>query len=154
MKVKHRFSGIDWTARPNEAFARRVRSRPPLDDDVARRPRGARRAAKVLFDRSVNDAYGDPGQSGAGRPARRHAGHASRTATRSTSPGAGASESGDRPFLDRFDLKTGEEAERLWQSREDGYESFVHFVGRRHARDGSSSAASRGPSRRTGSSST
>ena len=56
--------------------------------------------------------------------------------------GSGASEEGDRPFLDRFDLKT-KKAERLWRSEAPYYERAVtpadstgrNFLMRRESKD-------------------
>ena len=43
--------------------------------------------------------------------------------------GAGASPKGDRPFLDKMNLKTGEKV-RLFQCVDGKYQSFVGFAGR------------------------
>ncbi|MDH3785818.1 MAG: prolyl oligopeptidase family serine peptidase, partial [Acidobacteriota bacterium] len=81
----------------------------------------------VIEDRSVRDRYGDPGRlmkmhgPGGKRVIRERAGWIYRS-------GAGASSSGDRPFLDRQHLQTLK-SERLWQSAEDSYEAVIEIVG-------------------------
>lgn len=91
-------------------------------------------APRKLFDRSAEDRYGDPGQF-----VRRPSGEA--LAEFGPSPdrivlqqgdmvylaGEGASPEGDRPFLDRFDLRTAK-AERLFRSPEGAYENVLALV--------------------------
>jgi dipeptidyl aminopeptidase/acylaminoacyl peptidase len=95
-----------------------------LDDPDSRR---------VVHDRSVNDAYGDPGQ-----PVMRTAPTAYEVVLQDGDAiflaGAGAGEDGERPFLDRRDLVTGA-SERLHWSGIDGYERFVSFAGPGDRRD-------------------
>jgi dipeptidyl aminopeptidase/acylaminoacyl peptidase len=126
MKVQHRYAGIDWLATPNLAMLtesdrdRRWRTTSLIDlaDPSTRR---------VVFDLSINDAYGNPG-----------------TPVMQTRPdgqsvilqdgdsiylsGRGASESGDRPFLDKMDLKTLKK-ERLFRCAEGVYERPLGFIG-------------------------
>jgi dipeptidyl aminopeptidase/acylaminoacyl peptidase len=81
---------------------------------------------RVLFDLSEDDAYADPGDPMLGlnpdgtRTIRQH-GDAIYLR------GDGATPDGDRPFLDRYDLSTGETT-RLFHSRADSYESVLCFV--------------------------
>ena len=77
----------------------------------------------VLDDRSVNDRYGDPGQllttpnESGERVVRLDGNVVYRT-------GRGATKEGERPFLDRYDLRT-KTTERLWQCAPSAYESLV-----------------------------
>jgi dipeptidyl aminopeptidase/acylaminoacyl peptidase len=78
---------------------------------------------RVVFSRNERDEYHNPGSPVSktlpdGRRAIVQSGEAILLS------GAGASPSGDRPFLDRFNLETGK-AERLFQSKGSGYESIV-----------------------------
>jgi dipeptidyl aminopeptidase/acylaminoacyl peptidase len=125
VKVKHRFDGFHWAGRQNEAFL--------TEFDRDRRwstthlfDFGNPETAKVLFDLSVNDAYADPGN-----PVMQELPDGTRVmlqdGDRVFLAGNGATETGDRPFLDRFDVKTGQK-ERLWRSSETAYETFVDFV--------------------------
>ena len=83
----------------------------------------------MLFDLSEDDAYGDPGDPmlvlnpDGSRTIRQHGDDIYLR-------GDGATADGDRPFLDRYDLVTGETT-RLFHSRADGYESVLCFVGGR-----------------------
>jgi dipeptidyl aminopeptidase/acylaminoacyl peptidase len=126
LEVQHRYTELSWTAQPGQALLteydrdRRWQTTSLIDvADPSTR--------KVVFDLSVNDAYGDPG-----------------TPLLDTRPdgqttilqdgdsiylsGAGAGESGDRPFLDRMDLKTLVK-QRLFRCGEDVYERPLGFVG-------------------------
>jgi len=123
----YRVAGIVWGDENNAIvtefwwLTRRLRtwhvapSRPGLD--------GA-----LLFDRSSEDGYADPGspvtrRNGFGRPVLVfNADH-----SRIYLEGLGASLEGDRPFLDEFDLRMGK-ARRIWRSQPPYYESFLSFL--------------------------
>jgi len=76
--------------------------------------------AEKLWERSWEDRYNDPG-----RPLTRttDTGHEVLVLSEGglLMAGDGASEEGDRPFLDRFDLESGE-SERLWRSESPWFE--------------------------------
>ncbi len=92
------------------------------------RPGAPETDPELLFDRNLEDRYGDPGspltRAGAfGRDVLRTSpGHAALFLA-----GAGASEEGDRPFLDRYDLAS-KTATRLWRSEAPYYESAVDLL--------------------------
>jgi dipeptidyl aminopeptidase/acylaminoacyl peptidase len=81
---------------------------------------------RVLFDLSEDDAYGDPGDPmlvlnpDGSRTIRQHG-------DTIYLRGDGATPDGDRPFLDTYDLATGETT-RLFHSRADEYESVLCFI--------------------------
>lgn len=80
---------------------------------------------ELLVDRSFDDRYNDPGsplttQTETGHTVLRF----SQDGESLFLTGQGASPEGNRPFIDRFDLATGE-AERLWRSESPFYESVV-----------------------------
>ncbi len=84
------------------------------------------------FDRSSEDRYGDPGrpvlQTGVGGGFRRGGGNeAIRRGDAIYLAGQGAGPEGERPFLDRLDLKTLK-TRRLWRSGADRYESVVALL--------------------------
>ncbi len=119
--LENRFGGIDW-ARDDLALVsgwwwktRNVR--------VSRLyPGEPEKPAELLIDRSWEDRYGDPGEpvttTGAlGRPVLLTGGDGETLYL----IGDGASEEGDRPFLDARDLATGE-TRRLFRSRAPYYE--------------------------------
>ncbi|HXH06298.1 MAG TPA: prolyl oligopeptidase family serine peptidase [Vicinamibacterales bacterium] len=74
-------------------------------------------APRRIWDRSAEDRYGDPGTPVAREGSSRLLQHGDWIYT----TGAGASPEGDRPFLDRVNLKTGT-SERLFRSAPDAYE--------------------------------
>jgi dipeptidyl aminopeptidase/acylaminoacyl peptidase len=81
---------------------------------------------KVIFDRSYEDTYTDPGNvvtalNSYGRPAMLIQDNAIFLT------GTGASPEGDRPFLDRFDLATGK-ITRLWRSEAPYFEYVAALV--------------------------
>ena len=81
----------------------------------------------VLWDLSSDERYKDPGRAISkqlpnGAWVLRQEGDAIFLS------GVGASPDGDRPFVDRFDLKT-RKSERLFRSEKTAYESFVAFIG-------------------------
>ena len=128
LKIQHRYSGIAWMRPAGKAFLteydwkRRWRTTYLVKvDDPSKAP-------KKIFDLSTQDRYNNPG-----RP------------VYTTTPqgefillqdkdwiylsGSGASPKGDRPFLDRLNLKTMKK-ERLFHCGERSYETFVDFVGK------------------------
>jgi len=123
-EIEHRFDDIEWIAGGDLA----------LVTDYDRDTRWSwtqlvtldGKTARKVFDRSVNDAYKDPGTpvyevlpTGAS-VVRRH-GDAIFLS------GEGASPTGNRPFLDRLDLTTLK-SERLWQSAPGRLERFVAWL--------------------------
>jgi len=83
--------------------------------------------SRLWYDVDEDDRYGDPGNPvfrmlPNGRPVMRQDGDAVYFR------GSGATDQGDRPFLDRRDLGSGEK-ERLFRSAPDRYEYFVAFAG-------------------------
>jgi dipeptidyl aminopeptidase/acylaminoacyl peptidase len=86
----------------------------------------ASEAPKLLWSRSIQDRYADPGT-----PLTRVLPNGERAILQSGDSiylvGAGASPEGDRPFLDRFNLQT-HKAERLFRSDANHYETFVALL--------------------------
>ena len=83
------------------------------------------RGWRVIFDRSAEDRYSDPGAplmttDQAGNSVLLQSPNGRYIYLR----GSGASPEGDRPFLDRFDVEN-RRARRLWRSGEDEYEAVV-----------------------------
>jgi len=124
-RVEHRFTSLAWTARADQAVL--------AEFDRDRRWRrtslvtfGAPAAPKVLFDLSSNDAYKDPGS-----PVFEDRPDGQRVLLQDGDSvylsGLGATESGNRPFLDRLDLETAK-TERLFRAGENAYEQFVAFA--------------------------
>lgn len=127
MKVQHRYDGLDWMARPDRAilteFDRARRWRRSTVVNLAKPDADQ----KVLFDLSVNDSYHDPG-----RPVYETKANGERVMLQDGDwiylSGNGASPTGNRPFLDKFNTST-QQSERMFWSDEKGLERFVSFVG-------------------------
>jgi len=89
---------------------------------------------RVIFDRSTENQYGDPGQpmvttDAAGRTVLLQSDDGTWIYLR----GQGASPQGDRPFLDRMHLNN-RKVERLWQSAEGAYETVADVLDTRGRR--------------------
>ncbi len=124
--AKQRLGGIRWleggrTALISEVDQDRHRVVTKIVDFAPAAPVG-----RVLWDRSQDDSYGDPGQPvsrllpNGHRVVRVHEGAI-------FLQGRGATQTGDRPFLDRLDLAS-KKTERLFRSDVDALEPFVAWV--------------------------
>ncbi|HEX9611696.1 MAG TPA: prolyl oligopeptidase family serine peptidase, partial [Gemmatimonadales bacterium] len=121
-RLQHRYAGAQWddqgTALLSEYDRDRRWARTWILDT-----RTAGVAPRQLWDRSVEDRYGDPGS-----PVTRATTTGERVLLRDGDwiylSGAGASPQGERPFLDRLNLKTSK-SERLWRADTVHYESVV-----------------------------
>ncbi len=141
-RTEQRFAGLEFGEKGGWAFIR--------DFDRSRRWNrtflinvdNPSQPPKLVWDRSSQDRYSDPGtpvtrggpaggggRGGGGgggrggigeRPIRQDGDFIYLT-------GTGSSPKGDRPFLDKFDLRTLK-SERVFQSEEKGYESFVALL--------------------------
>lgn len=122
-----RFSSIRWSdnniALVSERWWKTRRTRTWIV-----KPDSPSEEAQILFDRSSEDSYSDPGD-----PLTRPADTGMWTLITAGDgntiflSGAGASPEGNRPFLDRMDLTT-RETERLWQSEAPYYESLYRLL--------------------------
>jgi dipeptidyl aminopeptidase/acylaminoacyl peptidase len=126
VKVQNRFAGLTFGPEGVPAllsdFDRNTRRRRTFLFDPAR----PESEPRLVWDRSAQDRYGDPGT-----PVMRtlpsghsvmwaHEGHLFLT-------GAGSTPDGDRPFLDRFDLKSLK-SERLFRCGEKSYETVAALL--------------------------
>jgi dipeptidyl aminopeptidase/acylaminoacyl peptidase len=124
LDLEHRYAGIFW--RSDELAlcysrwwaTRRLRC-------YRLRPGGPALPPQVVFDRSYEDRYNDPGSPVLTRT------ETGQTVLLTTPDGesvyltgSGASPAGDYPFLDRTDLATGD-TERIWRARDPFYESVA-----------------------------
>ena len=125
-RTAQRFDGLDWTAQPGLAFLneddenRHWRHTSIVDIDHPKQP------AKVLWDLSSDEQYGNPGMF-VYRRLPNGAVIVRQDGDQVFLHGLGASPQGDRPFLDRLDLKTLK-TERLFRSSADSYEQFLGFT--------------------------
>jgi dipeptidyl aminopeptidase/acylaminoacyl peptidase len=127
MKIKHRYSGISWLQSEGLGFLteydwkKRWRTTYLVNaDDPSKAP-------QKIIDLSIHDRYNDPG-----RPVYKITSKGEAIIIQDKDwiylSGSGASPQGDRPFLDKMNLKTMK-SERLFQCGENRYESFVDFAG-------------------------
>jgi dipeptidyl aminopeptidase/acylaminoacyl peptidase len=128
VKTEHRFAGMTWGEKDGLVLVRdsdRTRrwSRTFLlnADNPSAGAAGAQQA-RIIWDRSSQDRYNDPGNPVMKRlPNGQSVIH--QNGDQIFLSGQGASAKGDRPFLDRFDLKTLK-SERLFQCDDSSYETF------------------------------
>ena len=107
----------------------RVRREPPLDDAPSSSTSTIRKAKpRLLWDLVQRRALRTTRAIRCNASSPTGPGWCARTATRSICPGTGSSPDGDRPFLDRLDLKTLK-SERLFRSDKTAYERFLAFTG-------------------------
>jgi dipeptidyl aminopeptidase/acylaminoacyl peptidase len=124
-RTEHRAMGLTWSEKGLALLSdydRDTRHRRTFlvdGNDPEKKPR-------LLWDRSIQDRYNDPGtplltQRRGGRGVLRTDGDDLFLA------GLGASPKGERPFLDRYNLKTGKTV-RLFQSKAGSYETVVDVL--------------------------
>ena len=126
LDVEYRITGTVWSrtdlALVEESWWKKRRTR-----TWAVAP-GGRVAPRVIFDRSSEDRYADPGDfltapNARGRPVLL----TTKDGKSAYLAGRGASPEGDRPFLDRIDL-TSARTQRLWRSEAPAYEEIVALL--------------------------
>ena len=123
LRLDERFQGVSWTEGGTALVTelergKRMRTTWALDPGAAAEPR-------MLWRLSAEDRYRDPG-----RPVMRQRGGATMIQQAGDLiylAGDGASPKGDRPFLDRYNLKTGA-IERIFQSGGESYETVVALL--------------------------
>jgi len=138
LRTTHRLSSVDWTERKDELLIteydrdRRWTTTHLYSPDTTGVAGAAATGSRVLFDRSVRDAYGDPGRAVYGELA---SGHAAVLVDdgKIYLDGRGASPEGDRPFLARYDLATGT-TEELMRSAGEQHVDFIAFASDAHDR--------------------
>jgi dipeptidyl aminopeptidase/acylaminoacyl peptidase len=126
-RTEQRFIGFAWseqagTALLNEYDENRHWRRTFVIDVDDQQPK-----QRLLWDLSTDERYANPGN-----PVMRQLANGSRVVREEGDSiylaGFGASPDGDRPFLDRLDLKTLK-SERLFRSDKTSYEQFLSFTG-------------------------
>lgn len=126
-RTVQRFRGFAWSERPNTALLHEydnnrhwLRTFVVNVDDPQQKP-------SLLWDRSTDEKYANPGN-----PLYRRLANGARVLRVDGDSiylaGTGASPEGNRPFLDRLDLKA-QKSERLFRSDKDAYEHFLAFNG-------------------------
>jgi dipeptidyl aminopeptidase/acylaminoacyl peptidase len=125
LQLSKRYAGLQWDAQGLALLSEYDRDRRWIKTWIVDAAPGGS-PPRVLFDRSAEDRYGDPGS-----PLMRATVTGDFVLQRSGDfmylAGAGASPQGDRPFLDRFNLRTLK-SERLWRADTSHYEAVVAVV--------------------------
>lgn len=127
-RTEQRYEGFSWGEQPSVALLREEdenrhwsRTFVMNVDDPHQKPR-------LLWDLSTDEHYRDPG-----RPVLRELPDGAWVVQEDGDAiylsGAGGSPGGDRPFLDRLDLKTAR-SQRMFRSDKTAYESFLAFTGK------------------------
>jgi len=126
LRTAQRLRGVSWTEISGQVIVREF-DRDRRWTTVRVHELGSGLPPRILVDRSIRDVYGDPGD-----PI-----YATRTdGTRVVVvddgaiylTGAGASADGERPFVDRMSLQTGQTS-RMFASDPAAHEEFVDFIG-------------------------
>ena len=122
------FGGIDviW-ARPDLAIVSESWRRTRTTRTWAIDPSNPSQAPRLLWQRSTEDRYGNPGRFELARGPFGNVLLTTADGRFAYLSGVGASPDGDRPFLDRYDLVSGK-AERLFRSEAPFYEEVVALL--------------------------
>jgi dipeptidyl aminopeptidase/acylaminoacyl peptidase len=126
VRTEQRYAGLMWSEQPGVALL--------SDYDVNRKWHRTwqlnvddAKAKRLVWDMSSDEKYANPGT-----PVRRRLANGFNVIRMAGDTiwlsGTGSSVDGDRPFLDRFDLKT-QQVDRLYRSSKTSYEQFVGFAG-------------------------
>ncbi|MGB8917010.1 MAG: prolyl oligopeptidase family serine peptidase [Candidatus Sulfotelmatobacter sp.] len=126
-RTEQRYVGFAWSEQPatalvNEYDENRHWRRSSLIDVDDQQPK-----LRLLWDLSTDEKYANPGN-----PVERQLANGARVVREEGDSiylaGVGSSPDGDRPFLDRLDLKTLK-SERLFRSDRTSFERFLSFTG-------------------------
>lgn len=126
-KTEQRYSGISWGEQPTFALLREYDANRHWSRTFIVNVDDRKAKPQLLWDLSTEERYKNPG-SPIFRPLPNGAWVMRQVGDALFLQGQGASPEGDRPFLDRFDLKK-RTAERLFRSEKSAYESYLAFVG-------------------------
>jgi dipeptidyl aminopeptidase/acylaminoacyl peptidase len=125
-KTEQRFVGMQWVEGDGPVLISDYDRDKRWRRTFALNPDNSAETPKVIWSRNVNDRYNDPGT-----PVTRRLPTGQRAILRYADSiylsGTGSSPEGDRPFLDRLNLRTLK-TERLFRSDDKSYESFVALL--------------------------
>jgi len=126
-RTEQRFSGLMWGERPGLALLHEYDHNKHWTRTFIVNPDDPKQAPRKLWDMSTEEQYGDPGNP-VWRPLPNGSAVLRQEGEFIFLSGQGASPEGDRPFLDRLDLRTLK-TERLFRSGKTEFEMFVGFTG-------------------------
>ena len=126
-RTEQRLQGISWSERPEIALVHEYDHNRHWRRAVLFNADQPQQTPRVLWDLSSEEKYANPGQ-----PVHRQQANGFWVVRVDGDSiylaGNGSSPDGDRPFLDRLDLKT-KKSERLFRSDKESYERFLSFRG-------------------------
>jgi dipeptidyl aminopeptidase/acylaminoacyl peptidase len=126
LKSKLRFGRITW-AKSDLAVFRQSSSKTKQEIVSFFNPSNPSQEPRVIWDRSAEDKYSNPGDFVMTNISGRSIILITDKGNSVFLTGSGASPEGDRPFLDKMDLKTLE-TKRLWQSQAPWFESVSRIL--------------------------
>jgi len=126
-RTEQRYVGFAWSEQPRTALMNEYDNNRHWRRTFIVEVDGQQQEPRLLWDLSTDENYANPG-----RPVRRQLANGSWVIRQDGDSiylaGVGSSPDGDRPFLDRLDLKTLK-TERLFRSDKTCYERFLSFTG-------------------------
>ncbi|MEP6921767.1 MAG: prolyl oligopeptidase family serine peptidase [bacterium] len=126
LKTEQRYTGMQWGEKDGLLFINSYDRDRRWTTTVMMNVDRPAEAPKVVWSRSAQDRYGDPGT-----PVTHVLPNGQRAVLQNGDwiflSGIGASAEGDRPFLDRFYLKTLQ-SERVFRSEANSYEAVVYLI--------------------------
>ena len=127
VQSEQRYAGVDWSERPSVALLYEYDNNKHMRHTLIVDFDEPQQTPRQIWDLSSDEHYADPGmpvtkQLANGFQVMRQDGDSIYLA------GIGSSPEGDRPFLDRFDVKTLT-YERLFRSDKTSYDRFLSFTG-------------------------
>lgn len=126
-RTEQRFDGLSWGEQPSVAFLREYDENRHWTRTFVTNVDDPRASPRRIWDHSTDEHYKDPGWP-VSRQLPNGAWVVQQDGDAIYLSGTGSSPAGDRPFLDRFDLKT-QKTERLFRSDRSSYERFLAFTG-------------------------
>jgi len=125
-KTEHRYSGLTWGETNGFALLRDYDRNRRWSRTFAINTDKPSQAPRLLWERSINDQYGNPGN-----PVSKPLANGRRVIWQHGDSiyldGEGATPRGDRPFLDRYNLVTGK-TDRLFHCDDASYETVVALL--------------------------
>ena len=127
VQTEQRYAGIDWSERPSVALIHEYDNNTHMQHTLIVNVDDPQQTPRQIWDLSSDEHYADPGMPVTmtlpnGFQVMRQDGDWIYLS------GIGSSPDGDRPFLDRFDVKTLT-YERLFRSDKTSYDRFLSFTG-------------------------
>jgi dipeptidyl aminopeptidase/acylaminoacyl peptidase len=125
-QLEHRYRGLSWGERGDLAILREYIRERNWQRIYFFDPRDPANSRRLVWDLSTSERYKDPGNP-VSKTLRNGRSAIAQNGDFIYLAGRGATPEGDRPFLDKFNLKT-QQTERLFRSDDKSYEEFFDLV--------------------------